>query len=496
MSTINPSFSATPNAGASSKTNATNTTNTISRDFATRLPRPLSQLWRWWGGELRPVFSPLIDKYWVDHANMISVAVEINSAGATLPANVRLSGKDVRILLPAESVLHKTVNYPEAVEENLAEVVMNDLDRQTPFTPAQVYLANRLIRRFDGADGVARIDVALSIAMKKVADAAIAKVVEAGGRVYSLGFVNDQFQTELLPESARPARRLSQLQKMNIALLVLLCVLVAVAIVAPIVMKRNDVKMLTPLVEKARSEAEATRKVEAEFQRLQAEYLAAVGKKYANYQVIDILEDLTRLSPDTTWMQSFELKTAPAQKATGNAAAKPPIREIKLEGEATSAAKMIELIEQSRFLQNTTQRAQTNRGAQPNTEFFRLSTEVKPRVAPELADLLAPEPAPAPPTASPTPPPSAAPLATPPTAVVSPTPTPNDKAGGKDAKDAKDVKADMKGDMKGEAKGDMKAPPKNGSPPVMPVPAPPSPVSIAAPPSPATTQPVKPVLKP
>jgi general secretion pathway protein L len=491
MSTINPSLSPPPNA-------VSGVSGARNRDLAARLPRPLGQFWRWWSGELRPVFVPLIDKYWVDHANMISVAVEVDSAGATLPVNVRLSGKDVRILLPAAAVLQKTVNYPEAVEENLAEVVTNDLDRQTPFNPTQVYLAHRLVRRLDGADGVARIDVSLSIVMKKVADAAIAKVVESGGRVYSLGMVGDQFQTELLPESARPARRLSQLQKINIALLALLCALIGVAVVAPIVMKRNDVKTLTPLVEKARSEAEATRKVEAEFQRLQAEYLVAVGKKYANYQVIDILEDLTKLSPDTTWMQSIELKTLPAQKATGNTAAKPPIREIKLEGEATSAAKMIELIEQSRFLQNTTQRAQTNRGAQPNTEFFRLSTEVKPRLAPELVDLLAPEPPPAPPTL----PPSATPVAAPPTAVVSPTPAPapNDKAGGKDLKDVKDAKGDMKadtkGEAKGEAKGEMKVPPKNGAPPVMPVPAPPTPVSIAAPPPPATAQPTKPVVKP
>jgi general secretion pathway protein L len=351
-----------------------------------RLPRPLGQFLRWWVRELRDAASPLIEKYWVDHANKLTVALDETGA---LPPNVKLNGKDVRLLLSSISVLQKTVSYPAAIEENLQEVIANDIDRQTPFTATQVYIASRIARRFEGADGVARVEVDITVALKKMVDAATDRVREGGGRVVSLGIAEDTFHIELLPESARPARRLSALQRVNIGLLALLCLLITVAIVVPIFMKRSDVKLLAPMVDKAKFEAESTRKIEAEFQRLQREYQVAANKKYASYQVIDILEDVTRISPDTTWLQVFELKTAPLAAKNSANAGKPPIREIKLEGEAASAAKMIELLEQSKFLQNTTQRAQTTRGAQPNTEFFRLSTEVKPRPAPGLVDLLA-----------------------------------------------------------------------------------------------------------
>ncbi len=351
-----------------------------------RLPRPLVQFWRWWMRELGDLASPLIDAYWVDHANKLTVALDDTGA---LPASIKLSGKDIRLILSRGSVLQKTVSYPAAIEENLHEVILNDIDRQTPFTAAQVYIANRIARRFEGADGVARVEVDITVALKKMVDQATVHISQSGGHVISLGVAGDTNHTELLPESARPARRLSTLQKINIGLLLTLCVLITVAIVVPIFMKRSDVKLLAPMVDKARLEAESTRKVEAEFQRLQQEYQVAANKKYANYQVVDIIDDVTRISPDTTWLQVFELKTAPLAAKNSANAGKPQIREIKLEGEAVSAAKMIELLEQSRFLQNTTQRAQTTRGTQPNTEFFRLSTEVKPRVLPALVDLLA-----------------------------------------------------------------------------------------------------------
>ena len=182
------------------------------------------------------------------------------------------------------------------------------------------------------------------------------------------------------------ARRLTTLQKVNIGLLLALVASILAAMVVPTLLTRSHINTMTPLVEKARVEAEATRKVESEFQRHQQQYQYAAGKKYAAFPAIDVVEELTKLSPDTTWLQSFEMKLVPASKGS---TAKPATREIQLIGEAASASKMIELLEQSSLLQNTTQRAQTTRGSQPNTERFQIATEVKPRTAPEMIDLLA-----------------------------------------------------------------------------------------------------------
>jgi general secretion pathway protein L len=360
------------------------------------LPQPVQHFWRWWVAELRPVFTPLVARYWVDHANAIDLKLDAQGELPTqLPANGNFTGRDVRVLLDRESALIRTVSYPAVVEENLADVVINDLDRQTPFKPEQVYCTQRVVRRFDSADGVARIDVEITIVTRRVADAALQRVREKGGSVYSLALIaggNAGNNTlELLPESARPARRLSTLQKMNVALAIALGVILLAAIIVPIYLKREQAIALQPLVEKAKSEAEITRKIEAEYQRLQQEYQFAAGKKYAMVPTVDIVEALTKLSPDTTWLRSLELKTQPAPKSVANGATAgaptPRTRELLLMGEATSAAKMIELFEQSPLFQNTTQRAQARRNAN-NLDEFQIATELKPRVLPEMVSVL------------------------------------------------------------------------------------------------------------
>lgn len=344
------------------------------------VPRALVNFWRWWRAELRLVLVPLQDKYWVDRTGTLDLSIAADGQLALPP---RLNGRDVRLVLDGSHVLQKTVTYPAAVEESLAEVILHDLDRQTPFTAEQIYLIHRVERRYESGDGVARIDVELTMVMRRVVATAIQRVREAGGAVYSAVIRQPAGNTrELLSAAERAPRRLSALQKINLGLLCLLVGLIVAAAAVPILQRHAQVIELAPRMEKARGEAEATRKIEAEFQRLSREYQLAMTKKYQSYAALDIIEELTRLSPDTTWLQSLELR-APS------GAAKPSkgVREVQVIGEATTASKMIELLEQSPLLQNTTQRAQTTRGTQPNTERFQIAAELRPRVVPEKVDL-------------------------------------------------------------------------------------------------------------
>lgn len=354
------------------------------------IPQPIADFWRWWRIELGAVFRPLIERYWVDHSNVVDVQLDPDGA---LPTHVRLEGRNVRVLLARQSVLTRTATYPAIVEENLTDVIANDIDRQTPFKADQVYHTERVVRRFDAADGVARIDVELVVVSRRVADAALARARELGGSVYSLSVADAGPRFELLPESARPARRLSTLQKINIALASTLVLLVLAAIIVPSYLKRQEVIALQPLVEKARNEADATRKIEAEYQRLFQEYQFATAKKYSALPAIDIVESVTTLSPDTTWLKTLELKTAPPPKGASSSASPSTTpsqraRELILTGEASSAAKMMELFEQSPLFRNTTQRAQSRRTPN-NSDDFQIATELKPRVPPEMISVLA-----------------------------------------------------------------------------------------------------------
>jgi general secretion pathway protein L len=401
--------------------NSVATTGTQSRPGGSSF-RALTDAWRWWSSEMRALFQPLVLRYWHDPTGLATL---------TLPAEgepklpTAIAGRDWRVILDRSHVLEKAVTYPAAVEENLADVVLNDLDRQTPFRAEQIYLTHRVLRRFEGADGVMRIEVALTMVLRSRVDAVLEAIRAAGGNVHALVVAGTDI--DLLPTSMRRARRWTRLQKMNVVLACLWGALILAVIVVPILQRRAEVRDLAPLVGKAQGEAEATRKIDAEYQRLLTEYQTAQTKKHQSPPVLDIVEELSRVSPDTTWLQSLEMKASSKTKS---------VREIVITGEAASASKMIELLEQSPLLQNTTQRAQTTRGAQPNTERFQIATELKPRVVPEPVDLLAP-----PTSAAPAPAPAAPPLASAndakPVAKVEPKP---------------DSKADLKSDPKTEAK--------------------------------------------
>jgi general secretion pathway protein L len=135
--------------------------------------------------------------------------------------------------------------------------------------------------------------------------------------------------------------------------------------------KREVIKALHPVETRAQAEAQSTDKLAQELERLVAEYNFLLAKKHGTPPVLAYLEEITRLLPDNTWVQQFDLK--PAGKT----------RELQIQGETASSSKLIEILEQSTLLQNASTRGTVTRGSQPGTERFFIAAEAKPRPQPE-----------------------------------------------------------------------------------------------------------------
>ncbi len=384
--------------------------NTATLPAGARLTQNLQGAWRWWTGELRAVFAPQIARWLADEETVTELTVDgdkLRAADAKewvlVPGDSEASlrampslwkGRDIRLTLDAGMVLQKRVSYPQATEENLQGMVGFDLDRQTPFAADQVYFHARVVER-DAQRGT--IDVELTAIPRAALRDLLQFLRAAGSRVLAIGLAGDRGnpRIDLLPVEDRTPRRLTRAQKINLGLLGAAILLLLLALWVPILQKREAVKALIPEVGKAESEAEISRRVESEYSRLIGQYKFLTEKKYANYTAMEVVEEISKLTPDTAWLRQMDIKT--------NAKA----RELQLQGEAASASKMIELLEQSPLLQNTTQRAQTTRGQLPNTESFNVATEIKARPAPALVPISAPSATPlvASPAATAAPPP-------------------------------------------------------------------------------------------
>ncbi len=295
---------------------------------------------------------------------------------AALEEVLRGEGRDIRVLVSPDHVLRKRVVLPMATEENLLDVVGFDMDRQTPFTAAQVYFGARVVARDVAHE---RLEVEVVAVPKNTIEPWLIEMRAAAISVHSI-VAADEFTVgakrgvapiELLAASAGPARRWSNMQRINVGLIALGLLMALAAVLLPIWQKRETVKALMPLSVKADAEFKITQRVTEEYTRLANEYNYVVGRKHANYPTVMLVDEITKISPDTMWIQSFEYKTL--AKA----------RELQLAGEAASVSKVIESLEQTPFLQNTVQRQQTRPGSRPNIEYFTLASEVKSRPLPE-----------------------------------------------------------------------------------------------------------------
>ncbi|MBL8512840.1 MAG: hypothetical protein JNJ55_02530 [Betaproteobacteria bacterium] len=403
---------------------------------------------RWWVGELRAMLPATVSGWFagdgaltdigLDDASLHLVRIEQGRArvaqsvaradvgtNPVLRDMVAGERERVRLVLSQGQVLVRTLSLPAAIEENLIEAIGFEIDRVTPFKAESVHYAARVVARDAQKE---TIDVLLAVVPRARLDALLTaarqgglSVVEAGAEPVLTGgaFI------DLLPVAMKPAKKWGQMTRINLALGAAAAALVLLAVLLPVWQKRERVIALIPLVDKAGAEFASNRKIYDEYAKLAGEYNHIANRKHAAQPVLNVIEEVTRISPDTTFTQTMELKSSGK------------VRELVMMGEAASASKVIESLEQSPLFQNATQRAQTTRGSQPNTERYHISTEVKPRPVPpavvaELELIAAPPVTIAPPPAAipPAPQPPAAAtdakanLAAPPAGAVAPVPTP------------------------------------------------------------------------
>lgn len=463
-----------------------------NKSKAARLPRfgfdrnsPLGRFWRWWSGEL----IELVPQWLRESAGSAdnTLLVEINPQAIVLRRWTRdklseqgrldlrtgdhathgiafqalitkLHKRDDRIALCLSDVqcLVKQIELPLAAAENLRQVLSFEMDRHTPFKADQVYFDFRVLQR-DSQNN--RISVKLVAAPRSAVDASLDLLMRWGlpaQAVYvSSMTVAGEDPIDLMPVERRVTKP-TALRMINLGLLWLVVVLGLAAIAVPIWQKRQLTIAMLPLVESAKVQATATDALRRDWEKLSAEYNFVLDKKQAIPPVVVQLDELSRLLPDDTWVQQFDLRG----------------KELQIQGETASTSKLISLVETAKILRDAKQQAAVTKGLTPNSERFILAAEVKP--LPVSATSVAPS----------TPTPASAPK------VAVPPPQPNAKLEpGKAATAATAAPVSLPGQPVQPAKVDAKPAPAIPAPSNAAVPMPGTPVKPAPPGSKTPDQP-------
>ena len=346
-------------------------------------------------------------------------AAEVAAAGraainalATATAGETATAPKVVIALPPRQVMRKTLVLPAAVEENLAQALSYDLDRHTPFRPEQLYFDAAVIDRNPAARAISVDWVA---ALKTAVDSARRQVEDWGGVVVAVvpGPASTRpTRLNLVPHEARPQSGLWRRWQLW-APAALVAVGALAVLLVPLLQKREYAIALNKQMESAREQAQVADGLRTLLERQQGDYNYVLAKKYAYPGAVQIIDDITRLLPDDTWVTQLEMRSAVRGKDTA--------RELTLRGESANAGALISTLEESKLVDQAALQSPTTKLQPGPGEVFVLGARLRNGTPPEPVPVAA--------TAAPAAPPA---LATPQAAATAPaapaTPIPESNA--------------------------------------------------------------------
>ena len=268
------------------------------------------------------------------------------------------------LLLGRAQAIRKTIALPNATEENLNQVINYELDRFTPFVPEQLYFDFSVIGRNREASQIIVELVCtpkwkLEILQKEM-DSLGLKIEAA--RYYERGQDNS-FLTgnyNLLPYVMRPKLNKGP-RNVNIALIFCLLGLLITALVFPVVLEN---RIEAELIEKISVVQKKTKEVE----NLQLEADDVLGNAERVVQIkeslpsmVIVIDEVTRLLPDNTWLKSF-------QYANGK---------LQIQGISSSASALIAILEASQLFNNTRFVSPVTQDRSTGLERFQIATQLK-----------------------------------------------------------------------------------------------------------------------
>lgn len=241
----------------------------------------------------------------------------------------------VALVIPSGQVLRKKISLPYAARENLRQVVGFEMNRHTPFQSGQAYFDCRILSE-DGRNN--SLAVLLTVAPTVAVENPLQQLREWGKAAQAL-VAREEIKghsdyANLLPPELRPGPKLA-VRLLYAGMVLLASLLLATAIGLPIWQKREQVVMVNQQVVEQKEKAEAVLALREQLENLSAEYQYLLAKKYTYPTATQLLEEVSRLLPDDTWLSHLSLGSA---------------GQLSMQGETDSSAGLIRLFERSGML--------------------------------------------------------------------------------------------------------------------------------------------------
>jgi general secretion pathway protein L len=262
------------------------------------------------------------------------------------------------LLLDIESVLNRELKLPLAAESSLAQVLLFEMDRQTPFKASDVYFDWKVLER-DGESGQLRLE--LFVAPKTGIDEALKAVASRGLHPSGVDIVDGgrTLGVNLLPPDRR-ARRSNPRARLSLALGALSCILLALVMAQSLYLRAHQVTELEEAIAAVQGEAREVLQIKKKIEETSEAAGFLARSRSAAPLAIEVLADITRILPDDTYLDRLVISNS----------------SVQMQGKSKNAQQLIELVNGSGLLDAAAFRGSTRLDARSGLEIFEVNAEV------------------------------------------------------------------------------------------------------------------------
>jgi len=287
----------------------------------------------------------------------------LRSAIRRVVRKVNLGKTDVIVRLPDHQALRKQLVLPVLNEADLEQALFLQIDRQTPFAPEEVYFDYRVRERDTRSD---RLVVEMSVAPRPVVDHAVEMIRGWGLQPVAVDVIDNEAQRS--PQFNLIADRhgggsVRAWSPVNAVLGAAALALLVAAVYIPLDQRRLAAEALHAQVAAAKSEAEEALQLRQQLEEYYSDSRFLDRQKGLLPTTITVMDELTRLFPDDTWL--FELQVRG--------------REIQVSGYSSAASALIASIDGSPLFKTPSFRSPVTQDQRLGLERFSLSFEFEER---------------------------------------------------------------------------------------------------------------------
>lgn len=343
---------------------------TITKSLISYL-RPLEQFQSGWIDELSDIAGNFFKKNNAENQNTLlfkpanetlnifhqSGLTESQTALTFAEINTVLNASTEVILeVPENSGLCKRITLPRAAKDDLRVILYNQIDRITPFTADQIYFSYQIIDDDPASD---HIELNFYIIPKSKFETIIEKITSYGIKIDRLILENADHEMNFLPRNENNINGVNSKNISAFKFWLSLAMLLGILLI-PTGYYEYRINNLQKDVDNTDNSAQSAIALNTLFESHKADMIYLVDKKQNNPLSLQIINEISVLLGDDTWLDQLIIKG----------------ENVQLYGYSASATKTLEALEQSALFRNAQFMAAVVQNNLQNAERFQISLDL------------------------------------------------------------------------------------------------------------------------